>query len=225
MSVSPAWRRPTARRRRHRPTAAGRGSSCERSGFRARRGPCNKRGRRARRYASPWCRATPSCRVDSGMRWMRGPMPRMSKPRICGPKKRSVRRTAIAARSRGRLELWMIAALAVSREDEAAAETPIFRRVSLGPDIADVAAEAREILVEPIRWPRRRPYAVGSVRTGRVADRRGQPVADRVAEIAARLQRIALQLAGARVGDRRSPCPVRPCPGPANSGCRSTRTR
>ncbi len=86
-----------------------------------------------------------------------------------------------------------IAALDRGREDEAAtAEVPEFGRVGPGPQIFDVPAEPREILIdrEAVAAGRAQPV-VGRIVEQGIADRRGRPLAGRLAQIAAHPQRIA----------------------------------
>src|SRR6185436_8605429 len=86
-----------------------------------------------------------------------------------------------------------IAALDPGREDEAAAKAPIFGRLGNGLDIAHLAAETGEILAQQHALAAGRPDAVVEiVEHQRIADRRGQSLADRVAEITAGEDRVAL---------------------------------
>src|SRR5437667_15231 len=86
-----------------------------------------------------------------------------------------------------------IAAFSIRREDEAAmAKAPIFRAFEAGADIAYVAAQPGKILAEHAALPAGRAQAVvQAVKDQRIANRGGHAVADRVAQIAARLERIA----------------------------------
>src|SRR3546814_3290279 len=93
---------------------------------------------------------------------------------------------------RSLLEREDVAAFRAQREDEAAADRPVFARLGTGADIFDVAAQSREILAEhqPGAGARAQP-AVEAVVDQRIADRRGQAVTERIAQIAAGLERIA----------------------------------
>src|SRR3546814_18461041 len=73
------------------------------------------------------------------------------------------------------LEREDVAAFRAQREDEAAADRPVFARLGTGADIFDVAAQSREILAEhqPGAGARAQP-AVSAVVDQRIATRPSQ---------------------------------------------------
>ena len=107
----------------------------------------------------------------------------------------------IRAGRRALLERVDVAALGVRGEDEPVLLAPIFRRVGAAAQVAHVAANAGEILGQQRPLAPRRPDAVGVIEAERIADRRDDAAADLVAQIASRLQRVALE--ALRPGRRR----------------------
>ena len=93
----------------------------------------------------------------------------------------------------GLLQRMDIAALAMDGEYEALGKAEIFRRIHAGANIFDVPAQAREIFMEHDAMAAGRADAVGIVVGGGEADGGRQPLAEFLAEIPTRLERVALR--------------------------------